>query len=106
LAVRIVTAIVIAPIAEELAFRGSRRLSTRAFDKLAPRRISEAGIVVSSFAFGLLHRRPMVGTLGEVAYVLIFRRRGRLADAIVAHAVTNASLEVIGALSGFRDLRL
>jgi membrane protease YdiL (CAAX protease family) len=61
---------------------------------------------VSSLAFGLLHRRPVVGTLAGVAYVLLFRRRGRLADAIVAHSVTNASLVVVGALTGVQDLWL
>jgi exosortase E/protease (VPEID-CTERM system) len=108
LATRIATGIVIAPIAEELAFRGflARRLSTRAFDELAPWRISLVAIVVSSVAFGLLHQRPLVGTLAGVSYTWIFRRRGRLADAVVAHAVTNAALVVIAALTGAWDLWL
>ena len=108
LATRIATAIVIAPIAEELAFRGflARRLSTRAFDELAPSRISIAAVVVSSVAFGLLHQRPVVSTLAGACYALLFRRRGRLADAVVAHAVTNAALVVVAALTGAWDLWL
>jgi exosortase E/protease (VPEID-CTERM system) len=108
LATRIVTAIVIAPIAEELAFRGflARRLSTRAFDELAPWRISIAAVVVSSVAFGLLHQRPVVGTLAGASYALLFRRCGRLADSVVAHAVTNAALVVVASLTGAWDLWL
>jgi CAAX prenyl protease-like protein len=108
LAMRIATAIFIAPIAEELAFRGflARRLSTRAFEELAPWRISIAAVVVSSLAFGLLHQRPVVGTLAGMAYALMFRRRGRLADSVVAHAVTNAALVVVAALTGAWDLWL
>jgi membrane protease YdiL (CAAX protease family) len=41
-----------------------------------------------------------------VSYTWIFRRRGRLADAVVAHAVTNAALVVIAALTGAWDLWL
>jgi len=108
LATRIATAIVIAPIAEELAFRGflARRLSIRAFDELAPWRISIAAVVVSSVAFGLLHQRPVVGTLAGASYALLYRRRGRLADSVVAHSVTNAALVVVAALTGSWDLWL
>ena len=82
------------PIIEELAFRGflARRLSSHDFESLSPRRLTALGVVGSSLAFGLLHRRPIAGTLAGLCYALVYRQRGELADAIVAHATTNAVL--------------
>jgi CAAX prenyl protease-like protein len=97
LAIRVATAILLVPVTEELAFRGflARRLSSRSFDTLWPRQITWPAILVSSLAFGLLHHRPVAGTLAGLCYALVFRRRGAISDAIVAHAVTNAALVAI-----------
>ena len=57
--------------------------------------------------FGALHGSFLAGTLAGVAYGLVLLRRGRLIDAVVAHAVTNglllALLPAAGAL-GFAQL--
>jgi len=89
-----------------LAFRGflARRLTARDFDALPPERISLPAVALSSLAFGLLHQRPVAGTLAGVCYALVFRRRGRLADAVIAHAATNAALVAIAAATGRADL--
>ena len=104
--VRAASAIAIAPFAEELAFRGflARRLVHRDFDLVAPARLSPLAVVVSSLAFGLLHHRPVAGTLAGVCYALVYRRRGQLSDAVLAHAATNAVLVVIAGVTGRTDL--
>jgi CAAX prenyl protease-like protein len=98
----------VVPIIEELAFRGflARRLASRDFDALPPERITLPAIFGSALAFGLLHRRPVAGTLAGVAYALVYRRRGKLADAVVAHAATNAILLAVAAALGRWDLWL
>jgi len=108
LAIRALSAVSVVPIIEELAFRGflARRLSSREFDTLVPERITIPAVLGSALAFGLLHRRPVAGTLAGIAYALIYRRRGKLADAVVAHATTNAVLLAVAAALGWWDLWL
>ncbi|HSR09992.1 MAG TPA: CAAX prenyl protease-related protein, partial [Thermodesulfobacteriota bacterium] len=83
---------VVVPIAEELAFRGYllRRFVSADFEAVSPRRVSWIAIVASSALFGALHSRWVAGTLAGMLYAAAFRRRGKIADAIFAHAVTNA----------------
>ena len=90
-------AIVTVPIAEELAFRAfiMRRLISPEFDAVALTRWTVAAIAVSSLAFGLMHgSRWIGGTVAGLLYAAVMVRRGRLSDAITAHAVTNALLAV------------
>jgi len=103
---RLATTITLVPPVEELAFRGflARRISTAAFDEMPPERISWPGIALSALAFGFLHRRPLAAALAGIGYALVYRRRGRLSDAVVAHAVTNAVLIAVGWATGNRDL--
>jgi membrane protease YdiL (CAAX protease family) len=52
-------------------------------------------LAVSSVAFGLLHAQNwLAATLAGVAYALAQRARGRTADAVVAHAVTNLLIAI------------
>jgi membrane protease YdiL (CAAX protease family) len=52
-------------------------------------------MLTSSVGFGLLHTQQILpGILAGLAYVLAARRRGRLTDAILAHATTNALLTI------------
>ena len=55
-------------------------------------------------AFGLLHHRPLAGIAAGLAYGMIYRRRGAIADAALAHAATNAALVLVAALTGRWDL--
>jgi CAAX prenyl protease-like protein len=79
------------PIAEELAFRGYllRRLVSPDFDKLGPR-FTWLSFLLSSFLFGALHGRWLAGTVAGMFYAWAMYRRGRVGDAIIAHATTNA----------------
>jgi exosortase E/protease (VPEID-CTERM system) len=97
LLVRILGAVVTVPIAEELAFRGflMRRLISADFDSVSFRRFSWVALLVSSCLFGLLHGdRWIAGTAAGILYGLVLIRRGRIADAVVAHGTTNALLAI------------
>jgi CAAX prenyl protease-like protein len=102
LALRTVGAVVTVPIAEELAFRGylMRRLVSRDFQSVAPVSLSWLSLLVSSVLFGALHESIIAGTLVGLLYGLTYRRRGSLADAVVAHGVTNALLAAYVLVTG------
>lgn len=82
---RVVGTAVVVPLVEELFFRG---YMFKRFD--APGWTRFVALVVSSAAFALLHERWLAAFLAGIAYALVTLRRGRLTDAIFAHAVTNA----------------
>ena len=89
---RVLGSVVVVPIAEELAFRGYllRRVVAADFAAVTPGRLSLAAVAISSAAFGALHGRWLAGTLAGLLYTLAYCRRGRLGDAVLAHATTNA----------------
>jgi CAAX prenyl protease-like protein len=100
---RTAAAVITVPVAEELAFRGFliRRLSSADFDSLSPRHYTYVAVLVSSVAFGLLHGgRWLAGALAGIIYAVAFLRRGRIGDAVVAHATTNALLAVFVLVGG------
>ncbi len=96
IAARLVGSILAIPIAEELAFRGYalRRLVAADFTAVDPRRVALLAAVGSSLMFGLLHGRWLAGTLAGLVYAAAMYRRGQLADAVLAHAVTNALVAI------------
>jgi exosortase E/protease (VPEID-CTERM system) len=92
---RVAAAVITVPIAEELAFRGylARRLIRRDFDAVPFHRLTVLSIGVSSVVFGLMHGQHwLVGTLAGVVYALVLKRKGRIGDAVAAHAVSNLLL--------------
>jgi exosortase E/protease (VPEID-CTERM system) len=92
---RVAAAVITVPISEELAFRGFliRRLIRSDFDSLSLKSFTWPSVLISSAAFGLMHaERWMVGFVAGVLYSAALLWRGRLGDAIVAHATTNALL--------------
>lgn len=94
LAARAIGHVLVVPVAEELAFRGyvTRRVLAADVGAIPLSRLSWRGLLVSSLLFGLLHQQLLAGTLAGLVYGLVLSRRGRLGDAVVAHAVTNALL--------------
>lgn len=103
LACRLVGAVVLVPVAEELAFRAYllRRLQGAELGDDMKGRWDGFAVVVSSVLFGLLHPgRWAAGTLAGVLFAAAFYRRGRLSDAILAHAVANAALAGYVLLTG------
>ncbi len=94
---RIAAAVITVPIAEELAFRGylARRLVNREFDSIPFSAITVYSIAFSSAAFGLMHGKQwIVGILAGLAYAGVMKWKGRLGDAVVAHATSNLLLAV------------
>ncbi|MBN1652987.1 MAG: exosortase E/protease, VPEID-CTERM system [Deltaproteobacteria bacterium] len=89
---RVIGAALTVPVVEELAFRSYllRRLISKEFDQVPKKRFSWLAFLLSSLAFGLLHQQVVAGTLAGLAYAYAQYHRGRTADAVVAHAVTNA----------------
>jgi exosortase E/protease (VPEID-CTERM system) len=97
LAIRTLAAVSTVPIAEELAFRGFllRRIMSTDFESASFRKFSWWALLISSLAFGLMHgNRWIAGTVAGILYALVLRWRGRIGDAVVAHAITNALLAV------------
>jgi CAAX prenyl protease-like protein len=94
--IRVIGATVIVPVAEELAFRGfmMRRLIAAPFERVPLGTFTWLSFLGSSLAFGLLHERWLAGIVAGLLYALALYRRKQLADAIVAHGVTNALLAV------------
>lgn len=88
-------AFVTVPIVEELAFRGYllRWLQQAHFEDVPMNRFTWRSFLISSVLFGLLHPEHLVaGTVAGMVFAAAMLRRGRLVDAIVAHAVTNLLL--------------
>ena len=97
IAFRVAAAVVTVPIAEELAFRGylARRLVNREFGSVPFSAVTLLSIGLSSVAFGLMHGQHwMVGIVAGLVYAGMMRWKGRLSDAIVAHATSNLLLAV------------
>jgi exosortase E/protease (VPEID-CTERM system) len=95
IAIRILAAVVTVPIAEELAFRAFliRRILSPDFDALPATTFTWPALLLSSIAFGLLHGHLWLpGILAGLLYAWAFLRRGRIGEAIAAHATTNALL--------------
>lgn len=94
---------IVAPVVEELAFRGylSRWLIGADFEAVPLGRTTAWSLIVSSATFGALHGQLwLAGTLAGLVYALALKGRGRLVDAIVAHATTNALLACSASITG------
>ncbi len=89
---RAITAAVMVPFAEELAFRGyiARRLMSADVQSVPFGSLSLFAVLASSLAFGILHGRMwLAGTLAGVLYAAVAKLRGRLGEAVAAHATAN-----------------
>ncbi|MGH7984750.1 MAG: exosortase E/protease, VPEID-CTERM system [Candidatus Binataceae bacterium] len=87
-------AVLITPIAEELAFRGYliRKLVSSDFEAVLPGQFTWLSFLGSSVVFGLLHTDWVVGTLVGMIFAAAVYRRGSLSDAITAHSLANGLL--------------
>lgn len=92
LVARAIGSIVAVPIAEELAFRGylMRQLVAEDFEQVPLGKFTWFSLITSSILFGLLHGRWLAGSLAGAMFAIALYRRGRMMDAIVAHATANA----------------
>ena len=91
---RVLGAVATVPIVEELAFRGYllRKFVVSDFETVSPRRFTWFSFLASSLLFGVLHQEWIAGTIAGMIFAYAIYRRGRLGDAIYAHATANALL--------------
>jgi CAAX prenyl protease-like protein len=70
-----------------------RRIASSDFESVGWRSFAWLPFLISSAAFGLLHgERWLAGTIAGMLYALVMLRRGRIGEAVAAHAITNALL--------------
>jgi exosortase E/protease (VPEID-CTERM system) len=103
LSFRVLAATITVPIAEELAFRGflQRRVISPDFESVSLTRFTWLALVVSSVLFGALHgSRWPAGIVAGLLYSYAVIRRGRIGEAVAAHATTNALLAAYVLTSG------
>ena len=95
-AMRILGTALLVPVIEELFFRGY--VQARLDDGTRARRA--LAIAISAGLFAALHGRFVEAALAGVVFSLLYLRRGRLADAIAAHATANALIAAMAAWRG------
>ena len=93
---RLMGAVIIVPVVEELAFRGflMRRLQSIHFWEVPYERLHLPALVLSSLAFGALHSELWAGFLAGLCYGWLATRKGGLVNAIMAHAITNLCIGI------------
>ncbi len=97
IASRALTAILVVPLAEELAYRGYllRRLVGADFESVPFGAVGWMPLLVSALAFGALHGAMWLpGIAAGLAYGLVLTRTGRMGEAVAAHATSNLLLAV------------
>ncbi len=94
---RLVGTVLLVPLIEEAAFRG---YLLGHLLKL-PDPAGQAGaVLVSSAAFALLHDSGAAAFVAGLAFAAVYKRRGRLTDAVWAHAAANLVVFAAAAASG------
>ncbi|MGB8931514.1 MAG: CAAX prenyl protease-related protein, partial [Anaeromyxobacteraceae bacterium] len=103
---RVLGSCLVVPVVEELAFRGFLLpwLVRPDFERVAPRAWTWPALLLSSLAFGALHSHWLLGAAAGMAFAAARLHRGRLEDAILAHAVANAGVAVAVLTAGRWDL--
>ncbi len=95
-AVRLVGSAVIVPPLEEVFYRSFlyRYLASPDFEKAPLHKLNWIPFLVCAAIFGFGHYQWLAGIVCGLAYQGLVIRKGRLGDAMTAHAVTNALLGV------------
>jgi hypothetical protein len=98
LPVTILWGVIVAPLAEEIVYRGF------VFRVLQQRWGTAAGMLASSALFAVVHFYSMVGTIEVFASGMIlawlYHRTGKLASCILLHAGYNLALALYGHFAG------
>ena len=95
-AVRVLGVVVLVPLMEELFWRSflMRWLDKPEFLAVTPTAVSWRALGLSSLVFGLEHHLWLAGIVAGLAFGWLYRRSGNLWVVILAHAITNALLEL------------
>jgi exosortase E/protease (VPEID-CTERM system) len=95
IATRVLTGVLVVPIAEELAYRGylMRRLLAEDFESVAFASVGWVSLLVAAVASGVLHGALWLpGIAAGIAYGLVLIRTGRMGEAVAAHVTANLLL--------------
>lgn len=94
--VRLFGLAIVVPVMEELFWRSfvMRWLEHPQFEAVPPQRVTIKPVVLSTFAFMLVHPLWLAAIVAGAAYAALYVRTGRLWNAVIAHAVTNGALGV------------
>ena len=95
---RLAGAVVIVPIAEELAYRGylMRRLMNSDFESVPYPSVGWLALIATSIAFGLAHGALWLpGIAAGLAFGLLLIRRGKMGEAVAAHVTANLLIAVV-----------
>jgi exosortase E/protease (VPEID-CTERM system) len=95
IATRVLTGVLVVPIAEELAYRGylMRRLLAEDFESVAFASVGWVSLLVTAVASGVLHGALWLpGIAAGIAYGLVLIRTGRMGEAVAAHVSANLLL--------------
>lgn len=94
--IRIIGTVALVPLIEELFFRGYivARLDTGSVQSKV------LAVAVSTALFALLHGRWIEAGLAGLVFALLYMQRGRLIDAIAAHAIANTVIAAVAAWQG------
>lgn len=95
---RVLGAAVLVPIMEELFWRSflMRWAHRTDFLAVAPAQVGLRALAISAVLFGLEHHLIVAGIAAGLVYGELYRRTGRLWTVVIAHAVTNGILELLG----------
>jgi exosortase E/protease (VPEID-CTERM system) len=97
ISLRLATSVVAAPLAEELAFRGylARRVMSSNVEDVPFCSLSLIAMLGSSLAFGAMQGRMWVaGMLAGLVFAVVAKVRGRLGEAVAAHATANLTIAI------------
>ncbi len=88
---RVLGSCVVVPFVEEIAFRGYllRMLINPNFTDVSYRTFTWLSFLISSILFGILHDRWLAGILSGMLFAVVLYHRGKLLDAVIAHALSN-----------------
>jgi CAAX prenyl protease-like protein len=74
------------------------------FERVPARTWSWPAVLLSSLAFGALHEQWILGTAAGVLFAIARVWRGRVEDAIIAHAACNTAISLAVLIGGRWDL--
>jgi exosortase E/protease (VPEID-CTERM system) len=88
---RVIVSVLIAPVVEELAFRGYllRKLASADFESVPIGAFTFTSLAASSLLFGFLHQNWIAGTIAGFAYAVAQWQGRSIGSAVVAHGVSN-----------------
>jgi len=107
IASRLAASILTVPIAEELAYRGylMRRIGNREFDTVPFQSVRWPALCVAAIVFGMMHGALWLpGIAAGLGFGLVTVHRGRIGEAVIAHATANVL--IAGAVLGWHQWQL